>query len=95
MPLRSHDSQAHAATQTAGFRMSHIAGTASSLAGFYSTVAGAIAGTVIGRSFDGTVRPLLIGITVLCAATFATVLFTEKFRLISHKAAPEVKVPCQ
>jgi DHA1 family bicyclomycin/chloramphenicol resistance-like MFS transporter len=73
--------------------MGHIAGTASSLAGFYSTVAGAMFGTIIGRSFDGTVRPLFIGIALLCLATFAVVLITERFRLIQHKAAPDVEMP--
>ncbi len=73
--------------------MGHLAGTASSLAGFYSTVAGAIFGTAIGRSFDGTVRPLAIGITLLFIATLITVLITEKFRLVKHKAAPEVEMP--
>ncbi len=70
--------------------MSHIAGTASSLAGFYSTVAGAAFATAIGRAFDGTVRPLCIGITLLFIATLVTVLITEKFKLMQHKAAPDV-----
>jgi len=69
--------------------MSHIAGTASSLAGFYSTVAGAAFATAIGRSFDGSVRPLCIGITILFVATLVTVLITERFKLLQHKAAPD------
>ncbi len=73
--------------------MSHIAGTASSLAGFYSTVAGAGFGTAIGRAFDGSVRPLCIGITLLFIATLVTVLITERFKLIQHKAAPDVQLP--
>ncbi|HXW22080.1 MAG TPA: multidrug effflux MFS transporter [Rhodomicrobium sp.] len=73
--------------------MSHIAGTASSLAGFYSTVAGAAFGTAIGRSFDGTVRPLCIGVTALLVATLITVLITERFKLMQHKAPPDVHLP--
>lgn len=73
--------------------MGHLAGTASSLAGFYSTVAGAIFGTAIGRSFDGTVRPLTVGITLLFVAALITVLVTEKFRLMTHKSAPDVDLP--
>ncbi len=73
--------------------MSHIAGTASSLAGFYSTVAGAAFGTAIGRAFDGTVRPLSIGITLLFIATLVTVLITERFKLMQHKEAPDVPMP--
>ena len=75
--------------------MSHIAGTASSLAGFYSTVAGAAFATAIGRSFDGSVRPLCIGITLLFVATLVTVLITERFKLMQHKAAPDVHLPPQ
>ncbi len=73
--------------------MSHIAGTASSLAGFYSTVAGAGFGTAIGRAFDGTVRPLCIGIALLFLATLVTVLITERFKLMQHKPAPDVQLP--
>jgi MFS transporter, DHA1 family, multidrug resistance protein len=73
--------------------MSHLAGTASFFAGFYSTAAAAVVGTVIGRSFDGTVRPLCIGITLLFIATLVTVLITERFKLMQHKAPPDVKLP--
>jgi MFS transporter, DHA1 family, multidrug resistance protein len=73
--------------------MSHVAGTASSLAGFYSTVAAAVFATMIGRSFDGAVRPLCIGITLLFVATLATVLITERFKLMQHKASPDVPLP--
>ena len=73
--------------------MSHIAGTASSLAGFYSTVAGGIFATLIGRAFDGTVAPLCIGITILFIATLVTTLITENFRLMQYKTAPVVEMP--
>jgi DHA1 family bicyclomycin/chloramphenicol resistance-like MFS transporter len=58
-----------------------IAGTASSVAGFYSTAAGAAFAAIVGRSFDGSVRPLMVGVTILIAATVAAVLVTERFRL--------------
>ena len=67
--------------------MAHIAGTASSVAGFYSTAAGAILGTLIGRSFEGGVRPLCIGITLLFVATLGVVLVTERFKLMRHGSA--------
>ena len=73
--------------------MGHLAGTASSLAGFYSTVAGAVFGTAIGQTFDGSVRPLSVGITLLFIATLVTVLITERFRLMQHKAPPDVQLP--
>lgn len=70
--------------------MARVAGTASSVAGFYSTTAAAILGTLIGRSFDGGVRPLCIGITLLFLATLLAVLVTERFRLMQQtpSAAP-------
>ncbi len=67
--------------------MAHVAGTASSVAGFYSTAAGAILGTLIGRSFEGGVRPLCIGITLLFIATLGVVLVTERFKLMQAKTA--------
>jgi DHA1 family bicyclomycin/chloramphenicol resistance-like MFS transporter len=67
--------------------MAHIAGTASSVAGFYSTAAGAILGTLIGRSFEGGVRPLCVGITLLFLATLLVVLVTERFKLMQHRTA--------
>jgi len=73
--------------------MAHIAGTASSVAGFYSTTAAAILGTLIGRSFDGGVRPLCIGITLLFIATLLAVLVTERFKLMQHKPSAAVHLP--
>ena len=67
--------------------MAHVAGTASSVAGFYSTAAGAILGTLIGRSFEGGVRPLCIGITLLFIATLGAVAVTERFKLMQTKTA--------
>lgn len=73
--------------------MAHIAGTASSVAGFYSTAVAAILGTAIGRFFEGGVRPLCIGITLLFGATLAVVLVTERFKLMQHKTATAVPLP--
>ena len=67
--------------------MAHVAGTASSVAGFYSTGAGAILGTLIGRSFEGGVRPLCVGITLLFIATLGAVLVTERFKLMQARTA--------
>jgi DHA1 family bicyclomycin/chloramphenicol resistance-like MFS transporter len=75
--------------------MAHVAGTASSVAGFYTTGAGAIFGTLIGRSFDGGVRPLCIGITLLFIATLAVVLITERFKLMQDRAAISPHLPEQ
>lgn len=59
----------------------HIAGTASSLIGFYATGAGAFFGFLVGQSFDGTIRPLMIGIAILSTLTLVTVLITERGKL--------------
>ncbi len=75
--------------------MAHIAGTASSVAGFYSTGAAAILGTLIGRSFEGGVRPLCIGITLLFVATLAVVLVTERFKLMRTKTVVSPHLPEQ
>ncbi len=75
--------------------MAHIAGTASSIAGFYTTAAGAAFGTMIGRSFESGVRPLCVGITLLFLATLAVVLITERFQLMQAKTAVCPHVPEQ
>jgi MFS transporter, DHA1 family, multidrug resistance protein len=75
--------------------MAHIAGTASSVAGFYTTAAGAVFGTLIGQSFDGGVRPLCVGISLLFLATFAVVLVTERFQLMQAKTAVSPHIPEQ
>ncbi|HYD99885.1 MAG TPA: multidrug effflux MFS transporter [Alphaproteobacteria bacterium] len=60
----------------------HIAGTASSFIGFYTTAAGAAFGWAIGQAFDGTVRPLTMGYAVLGGLALLTVLATERGRLL-------------
>jgi DHA1 family bicyclomycin/chloramphenicol resistance-like MFS transporter len=57
--------------------LGQIAGTASSLTGFYTTSAGAVFGMIIGRHFDGTVRPLGIGFAVLSLLAMICVLAVE------------------
>jgi len=59
----------------------HIAGTASSIQGFISTIGGAAIGIVIGQSFDGTTLPVAFGYFALGLAAILVVLVTEKGRL--------------
>jgi DHA1 family bicyclomycin/chloramphenicol resistance-like MFS transporter len=70
--------------------MAPIAGTASSVQGMIGTIGGAVLGFVIGRHFDGTVGPYLIG-TALCAiGGFVVLLLTEPRRLFAPmEADPE------
>jgi DHA1 family bicyclomycin/chloramphenicol resistance-like MFS transporter len=61
--------------------MGHIAGTASSFIGFVTTACGAFFGFLVGQAFDGTVRPLIIGFTLLALSGLIIVFITEGGRL--------------
>ena len=61
--------------------MGSVAGTASSFIGFYTTGAGALFGWLVGQSFDGTVRPMMIGFSLLGLLALSTVLVVERFKL--------------
>lgn len=63
--------------------MAPIAGTASSVQGMTGTIGGAILGYIIGRAFDGTVLPYLIGTAVCATGGFIAVLLTEPKRLFA------------
>lgn len=58
-----------------------IAGTASSVLGFYTTILGAFCGYVIGQSFDGTTLPIGVGYAGLGALALVVVAWTERGRL--------------
>jgi MFS transporter, DHA1 family, multidrug resistance protein len=82
--------------------LGHIAGMASSFVGFYTTAAGAIAGWLIGQAFDGTVRPLAIGFTILGVLALLTVLTVERGALLkegestgaTHEISPPEETAC-
>lgn len=61
--------------------LGRVAGVGSSLVGFWMMAAGASFAGVVGAQFDGTVRPVTIGFSVLALCTLATVLVTERGRL--------------
>lgn len=61
--------------------LGHIADTASSVQGFFTTICGALLGFLIGQSFDGTVMPLTLGFLICGLAALGVVLITEKGRL--------------
>ncbi|MCK0196533.1 multidrug effflux MFS transporter [Ancylobacter sp. 6x-1] len=65
----------------------HVAGTASSLIGFASTVGGALLGFALGQHFDGTTLPLTVGFGVLGCCALAMVLIAERGRLF-HAGQP-------
>lgn len=62
--------------------MGHIAGMASSLIGCYTTIAGAFFGWLVGQAFDGTVKPLAVGLSVFGGLAVLAVLVTEHGRLV-------------
>ncbi len=61
--------------------MGDIAGTASSVQGFVSTLGGAIIGAYVGQSFDGTTVPLYTGFVVTGLIALAIVAIAERGRL--------------
>jgi DHA1 family bicyclomycin/chloramphenicol resistance-like MFS transporter len=67
-----------------------VAGTASSLIGFYTTLMGALLGMLVGQSFDGTVMPLGLGFFGYSVLTLLVVAWTEKGRLFQAQHRPSV-----
>ena len=59
----------------------HIAGTASSVQGFITSVGAVLVGSAIGQSYDGTTWPLAIGYLSIGLAVLALVLIIEKGEL--------------
>lgn len=62
-------------------RMGEIAGTASSLQGFVTTLGGALGGALIGQAFDGTTVPLYAGFMAAAILAFAVVFAAERGRM--------------
>ena len=67
----------------------HMAGTAASAQGFLSTVVGAIVGTLIGLSFNGTDVPLTLGFVAAGLLTLVIILITEHGKLFSRQSELE------
>lgn len=62
-------------------RMGEIAGTASSLQGFITTLGGALLGAAIGQAFNGTTVPLYAGFLAMGVLSFAIIMITENGRM--------------
>jgi len=60
-----------------------IAGTASSMIGFYTTIMGTLIGMAIGQAFDGTVLPLAAGFLATGVLSLGVVFWTERGRLFA------------
>lgn len=61
--------------------LGHVAGTASSVLGFMSTVGGALIGAGIGQAFNGTALPMVTGYFTVSIIGLFFVLVAEKGRL--------------
>jgi DHA1 family bicyclomycin/chloramphenicol resistance-like MFS transporter len=61
--------------------LGHVAGTASSVLGFMSTVGGALIGAGIGQAFNGTALPMVAGYFTVSIIGLLFVLIAEKGRL--------------
>ncbi len=64
--------------------LGHVAGTASSVQGFVTTVGGALLGFFIGQQFNGTVVPLTLGFAGYGLLALLVVIYTEKGRLFQR-----------
>ncbi|MBM7047946.1 MULTISPECIES: multidrug effflux MFS transporter [Rhizobium] len=68
--------------------LGHVAGTASSVLGFMSTVGGASIGAGIGQYFNGTATPMVVGYFTVSLIGLMFVLIAEKGRLFRPHNAP-------
>lgn len=62
----------------------HIAGTASSVIGSFSTIIAATCGFYIGSMFNGTLLPISLGFVILGASSLLIVAWTERGKLFSR-----------
>ena len=53
----------------------HVAGTASAIIATITTAGGALLGGLVSGAFDGTVRPLAVGVLVFISIAAALILF--------------------
>jgi DHA1 family bicyclomycin/chloramphenicol resistance-like MFS transporter len=61
--------------------LGHVAGTASAVLGFMSTVGGSVIGVAIGQAFNGTALPLVAGFFTVSIVGLIFVLIGEKGKL--------------
>jgi DHA1 family bicyclomycin/chloramphenicol resistance-like MFS transporter len=68
--------------------LGHVAGTASSVMGFMTTIGGALIGAAIGQAFDGTATPMVAAYFTVAVIGLVFVLIAENGRLFRAKNAP-------
>ena len=64
--------------------LGHLAGTASSIQGFVTTLGGALLGFAIGQQFDGTTVPMTLGFAATGLAALVFVVLAERGRLFQR-----------
>jgi DHA1 family bicyclomycin/chloramphenicol resistance-like MFS transporter len=67
----------------------HIAGTASSVQGFITSIGAVLVGSAIGQSYAGTTMPLAIGYLCIGLAVLAIVYIVEGGQLFHARMAPK------
>jgi len=67
----------------------HIAGTASSVQGFITSVGAVLVGTAIGQSYNGTTFPLAIGYLAIGVAVLLLILLVENGKLFRPRMRDE------
>lgn len=69
--------------------MGHIAGSAAAVIGSLTSLVSVLIGTPIGRAYDGTVTPVIGGLTVLTFLSLATMTWIERGRSVPAVASGE------
>ncbi len=64
----------------------HIAGTASSVIGSFSTIIAAVCGFIIGQQFNHTLLPFCLGFVILGGASLAIAIWTERGKIYLFKS---------
>lgn len=68
--------------------MGHVAGTASSIQGFLTTIGSGLLGYAIGQNFAGSANALIVGSLMYVSAVIIVVVLTEGGRLFRTGAVP-------
>lgn len=68
--------------------LGHVAGTAASVLGFFTTLGGGLLGAAIGQAFDGTLTPLAGGYFTVSTVAFILVLIAERGKLFRTVSPP-------
>ena len=71
--------------------MAQVAGTAASVIGAVQVAGGAVLGSVLDRTFDGTIRPLTVGFVAYGLVALGLIVWCERGRLFTGAGLPGVE----